>query len=166
MLATTSYAADVDNPYKTAKVGDWAKYKQTMVSAGMNMETAMKQTVTAKTDKEVTIEIAMTVQGNEMKNSMTIKLDEKYDPMSKMPAGTQSKEIASGAEKLTVAGKAIDTKWFEYETVSKAPDGTELKSKSKVWTSTVVGTVVVKMENDMGGKGKMTMDLIDFGSGK
>ena len=41
----------VDNPFKNAKVGDYASYKMTTSVMGKDIEVTMKQTVTAIDDK-------------------------------------------------------------------------------------------------------------------
>jgi hypothetical protein len=164
MLATTSFAADADNPYKTAKVGDWAKYKQTMKGEGVEMEMEMKQTVTAKTDKEVTIEKEMSVAGQTTKETETIKLDEAYNPIKEMADG--AKEVGKGDEKLTIAGKTYDTKWVEYETTIQGEGDATVKMKIKIWNCATVVGGMVKFVSDMGTHGNVSVELVDAGSGK
>src|SRR6478672_10808346 len=50
-------AADEENPYKKAKVGDFATYKMTTKAMGFNVEGTVTQTVVEKDEKEVTIEL-------------------------------------------------------------------------------------------------------------
>ena len=136
----------------------------------MNAEAEVRQTVTKKTDTDVTIEYAQKMaNGPEKKREIVVKLDEDYDPVKgpskKLPKSTR-KQLETGAEKLTVNGKSLDTKWVLNEVTIKV-GGKELTSKSKVWTSADVPMGgMVKMENDLGTMGKSSMELTDFGSGK
>ena len=74
-------AADEENPYKNAKAGDYAVY----VMKSKFGDATMTQTVTAKTDKEATVKVAMVanVNGKEFKlpeQEMKIDLTKPYDP--------------------------------------------------------------------------------------
>lgn len=166
-LVATAVRAEEENPFKKAKVGDWTQYAMKTVMAAATMESEMKQTVTKKTDTEVTYEVKMKANGMDMPaQTMTIKLDEKYDP-THAQKGATVKEIAKGDEKLTIGGKTINTHWVEVETSMKIGDK-DVVSKSKVWMApdSVPLGGLVKMENDAGGTGKTTMELKDFGSAK
>src|SRR5437868_2611251 len=80
-VASRGFAED-ENPYAKSKVGDWVAYKTTTNAGGVEQAMEMKQTVTKKTDEEVTVEMAMKVTGFDVPpQSMVIKLKEKYDPV-------------------------------------------------------------------------------------
>ncbi|HYF49587.1 MAG TPA: hypothetical protein VEJ63_09285 [Planctomycetota bacterium] len=166
-VSFSASAADEPHPFKDSKVGDWVKHKQIVNAGGMKMETETKQTIKEKTEKEVTLEMEMSMAGGApMKNSIKIPLDQKYEPYKQPGTDAEVKEIGKGEEKVTVAGKSFDTKWVEVEVINKV-QGAEMKSKFKVWSATTVPVGgMVKMEGEMGGMGKTTMELIDFGSGK
>jgi len=159
-------ADEVENPFKDAKVGDWVKYKQAVNAGGMKMDAELKQTVTAKTDTEVTVELEMTMAGNPPgKSSIKIPLDKKYEPYKQPGMDAEVKELGKGEEKVTVGGKTYDAKWVQVEVINKA-QGAEMKSTVKVWTvATVPVGGLVKMDGDMMG-GKVTMELVEFGNGK
>ena len=53
LLPLAGRAADAENPYKNAKVGDYAAYTMAMKVADQNLTGTITSTVTAKTDKEV-----------------------------------------------------------------------------------------------------------------
>ena len=165
-LMSSAWSADAENPFKKAKVGDWVEYKIVNKAGGMNMDGSQKQTVTAKTDEECTVEVAMKMMGQEMKSSYTVKLNEKFDPMKQPGMDATVKELGTGEDKVTIDGKELNTKWVEAEVVTKA-GGQEMKIKTKAWTSTEVPLGgLVKMDSDMGAMGKMNMELTKFGSGK
>src|SRR4051812_29517515 len=82
-LAPVSRGADEENPFKKAKVGDWASYTMKTTAMGVNIDAEMKTIVTAKDDKEVTIKTSlilnkMDIPGQESK----IDLTKPYDPTS------------------------------------------------------------------------------------
>src|SRR5438105_1366233 len=58
-LVATAARAEEENPFKKAKVGDWSQYATKTVMPAATIESEMKQTVTKKTDTEVTYEMKM-----------------------------------------------------------------------------------------------------------
>lgn len=158
--------AEDENPFKAAKVGDWVEYTTAMKGEAFSFEGGMKQTVVAKTDAEVTLEIAMKTPAGEVKQQMKIKLNEKYDP--RKPAGDDSaevKELEKGEETLTIAGKSIKTQWTKHEITTKKGPVTSMTGKAWVSKDVPLGGMV-KAEQDIKGFGKQIMELKDFGSGK
>ena len=169
-LLFSGLAAAAENPLKKANVGDFVAFKQTTKSGMMNAEADVRQTVTKKSDTEVTIEYAQKIaNAPEMKREIVVKLDEDYDPIKGPAKGAPKstlKQLETGTEKITVNGKSLDTKWVLNEVTMKVA-GQELTSKSKIWTCADVPLGgMVKMENDLGANGKSSMELTDFGSGK
>src|SRR5260221_1068335 len=138
--------AEDENPYRKANVGDWAEYAGKSRLAGQVIETTRKKTVAKKTEDEVTLE---TLVGDAKGAPQTIKLKEKYEPVSAINPGAEIKAVDSGEEKLTVGDKTLDTKWVQYE-VTKGAD----KNRTKIWTSAQVPLDgMVKMESSgRGGK--------------
>lgn len=156
LISFAAKSAD-ENPYKKAKVGDWVEYKMANKVGGFAVDTTQKKTVVKVSDTEVTLEL----ETNGAKIPITIKLDQKYDPTAAMKDAKVTK-TGEGAEKLDAAGKSVDTKWTSTEVVTN-----NMTIKSKVWMSTDVPLDgIVKMESDMGGNGKMLMELTGYGSGK
>jgi len=161
-------ADEIPSPYKNAKVGDWVEYKMASGSARANVDIKQKRTVTEKTETTITIEMAMSVMGRDIKHSQTFNLDQKFDPSSYMqrgPAADKSKgeykEVSRGEESLTVGGKTLACVWMSYAVTSEGKEG-----KAKIWRNAEVPLGgMVKMEAETA-KGAMTMELVDFGSGK
>ena len=128
-----------DNPFKKAEVGDWVSYKMTtempnVPAGGMNMET--KQTVTAKTEKEVTMKVETLMNGNSMgAQEVKIPLDQPYDA-TKTTQGTTEK-TGEGEESVTVGGKTYACKWITFKSHTET-NGMKIDSDSKVWVSTGV----------------------------
>lgn len=157
--------AEDKHPYASAQVGDWIEYKTSTKMSGMSMDQNMKQTVIKKTETEVTIEILMAINGQEMKQPMVIKLNEKYEPF-KQEGNASVKELGSGSEKISTNGKSYDTNWKEVE-LTATQEGQVVKTKSKVWSCLEVPLGgLVKMETDIAGMGTTTMELQGFGKGK
>ena len=158
--------AEDENPYKTAKIGDWIEYTTAMKGDAVSFEGGMRQTVTAKTDSECTLEVVMKTPAGEYKQTMKINLNEKYDP--RKPVGDTEatvKELEKGEETLAVAGKSLKTQWTKYEVNSKKGPLTSMIGKAWVCKDVPLGGMV-KAEQDIKGFGKQTLELKDFGSAK
>ncbi|HJZ93755.1 MAG TPA: hypothetical protein VKE40_22965 [Gemmataceae bacterium] len=169
-----AFGADEENPYKKAKVGDYATYKTTMKFAGMTLEGTMTQTVTAKSEKEATVTITTKMNGMDFpERKQTIDLTKPYDPLkvtSDLPAGVEAKveKLKDGTEKLKVGDKSYDCKWETFKMKAKAA-GLEIDTDAKVWQSKDTPLQLVKMEvtGEFGGqKMAMEMELSETGSKK
>ena len=170
-------AADEENPYKNAKVGDYATYKMTTKVAGININGSVKQVVSAKSDKEVTIKVTGSVDfnGNKMdipETEQKIDLTKPYDPTKAgaIPGGGEAKveKLKEGKEKLKVNGKEYDCVWTTYKVKAKAM-GQELEADLKAWTAKDVPAGMVKMIMNAeiaGQKMEMVMELTETGNNK
>src|SRR3954453_3081043 len=116
-VAPFAGAADEENPYKKAKVGDYATYKMTTKVAGFNVEGTLTQTVTAKDDKEVTIKTTGKVNNMDIPaQEQKIDLTKPFDPAKatgNLPPGANVniEKLKDGSEKVKLGGKEYDTKW-------------------------------------------------------
>jgi hypothetical protein len=168
-----SRAADEENPYKNAKVGDFAKYKLTVSVAGQNVEGDLTQTVTAKSDKEVTLKVTGKVNGMDVPaQDQKIDLTKPFDPtkLGQQPGGSDMKveKGKEGTEKIKLNDKEYETKWTNYKVTGKA-NGLEIDSDMKVWLSKDLPGVLAKMESTMsvaGMKMVMKMELTETGNKK
>ena len=163
-------AADEENPYKKAKVGDYATYKVTTKVGGMNLEGTITQSVTAKSDKELTLRVTGTVNGMDIPaQEQKIDLTKPYDPTkATLPAGTEAKveKLKDGTEKVKAMGKEYDTKWESYKVTAKTM-GQEIVAEVKAWMSKDEPQLAVKMEMTaevMGMKMEMEMELTEKGT--
>ena len=145
VLGASALAARADddvNPYKNAKVGDYATYKMTTKVAGMDIIGSMTQTVIAKSDKELTTKTTgkISFMGNDIdipEKEEKVDITKPYDPTSiggAVPPGTDAKaELGKeGKEKIQVGGKEYDATWTTYKVKTKAM-GQDVKSELKVW---------------------------------
>lgn len=167
-LIAAGTRAGEENPLKNAKVGDFVAYKMSTKMAGQAMDMENKRTVIKKTDTEVTMEMVTKVMENERKQTLTYNLNEKYDPraMGGAKGDVTIKDLEKGEETITVAGKALKTTWTKYEITGSA-GGQALNMKGKAWICPDVPLGgLVKSETEMGAMGGMTMELVDYGSGK
>ena len=173
-------AADEDNPYKKSKVGDFSTYKLETTVAGMTLPGTLTRTVTAKSDKEVTVKATgkISLMGQEVDIPPTeekIDLTKPYDPTKvggagALPAGVEAKaeKVKDGKEKIKVAGKDYDCTWVTYKTTAKA-QGIEIAGEVKVWMSKEIPMGMAKLEltaKISGQDMKMTMELSETGNKK
>jgi hypothetical protein len=168
--APWAVAADEENPYKKAKVGDYATYKMTTKVAGTNMEGTITQSVTAKSDKELTLKVTGKVNGIDIPaQEQKIDLTKPYDPTkTTLPPGTEAKveKLKDGSEKVKAGGKEYDTKWESYK-VKATANGQEINAEVKSWMSKDLSLLVVKMEMTaevLGMKMEMEMELSETGN--
>lgn len=127
-------AAEPEHPYKKAEKGQWATYKITG-----RFEGSVKQKVTEKTDKSVSLEATITFNGMDLPpQKRTIDLTKPFDPMtaSLLPLGNKAKaeKQESGKETVEAAGKKYQTEWTSYK-VSADFMGNKLEGTMKVWLS-------------------------------
>ena len=173
-------AADDENPYKNAKVGDFATYKMSMKVAGFAVAGTTTQSVTAKSEKEATVKTTGSFELNGMKmdipeQSQTIDLTKPFDPTKVgggggLPAGTDVKveKGKEGKEKVKVNGKEYDCTWTTYTVKGKA-GGQDISADVKAWMSKDLPLGMVKMEMtaDVAKmKMEMTMVLTESGNKK
>jgi hypothetical protein len=164
-----------ENPFRNAKVGDWASYTMTTSTMGQKIEAAMKMEVTAKDDKNVTLKTSMTANGMQFPGQETkIDLTKPFDPLAmqgQMPKDVEAKveKTGDGKEKIKVGGKEYDAAWTKAKVTAKA-GGQEIKSDVKVWTSKDVpagGMVKMEMQSKVGEMTvDMNMELKDSGNAK
>ena len=157
--------AEDDNPYKTAKVGDWIEYTTALKGDAVSFDGSMRQTVLAKTDSECTLEIAMKTPAGEYKQQQKINLNEKFDPRKQGDSKADVKELEKGEETITAGGKSLKTQWTKYEVTSKSGPLQSMIGKAWVCKDVPLGGMV-KAEQDIKGVGKQTLELKDFGSAK
>jgi hypothetical protein len=131
-------AADDDNPFKKVKEGDWAKYSMTMDRGGFKSVGDMTRTVTAKSDKEVTITTIMTLDGRKsLPRDEKIDLTKPYDPIWLHGLkGTDAKieKVGDAKEKVKIGTKEYDCTVIKSKTKSKV-GGIEYNTDNRLWTS-------------------------------
>jgi hypothetical protein len=135
-LIPTALRAGDDNPFKKAKVGDWAEYKVT----GLPYEARTKMTVVAADDKEVTYEVtaSYTSMGKEIETPVqTLKVDltKDYDPIiaaNLKRTGTKIETTGEGTEKVKIGDKEFDTKWTKLKCTTTLNEFTVV-SEYKMW---------------------------------
>ena len=172
-------AADEENPFKNAKVGDYATYKMDTKVAGFAVNGTLTQSITAKTEKEATVKVTGSFEVGGMKmeipsQEQKIDLTKPFDPTKVggggLPPGTDAKieKLKDGKEKIKVAGKEYDATWTEYTVKAKVMNQ-DVDAKVKAWTAKDVpaGMVKMTMTADIGGqKMEMTMELKETGNKK
>jgi hypothetical protein len=167
--AVTYGQEKMENPYSTAKVGDFVAYKMTTSVMGKDIELTTKQTVTAKEEKEVRVKIATTFMGNALPGQETkIDLTKPYDPAAAL-GNKKGKfdKTGEGKEKIKVGGKEYETNWMSGKVVADVGvGGKKIESDVKFWFSKSVPlTGLVKMELKSNAA-NMVMELSESGNEK
>jgi uncharacterized protein YpmS len=171
VAAPFAVAAEEENPYKKAKVGDFATFKMVTKVAGLNIEGTVTQSVTAKDDKEVTIKTTVNANGMDFPaQEQKIDLTKPFDPTKagNLPPGAQAKveKLKDGTEKIKVAGKEYSTKWETYK-LKMTQMGMDFEAEMKVWQTKDLNIPMVKMEmtaDVMGNKMEVVMELTETGN--
>ena len=124
------------NPYRTAKVGDFAVYK-TFTAKGKGFATTTKKTVAAMDGTSVKLKITRTAGFKSIESELTIDLTKPYDIPISHPFIKQGKfaKTGQGTEKIKVAGKEYNANWIAGKYTGKGLKGTALTSQIKVWFS-------------------------------
>jgi hypothetical protein len=154
-----------DNPLANAKKGDWVEYATTSKAGAFSIKNEQREEVAEKNGDSVTIEVSMK-QNPQVKQSYTVKLSDKYDPLKLMrpSADFTSKETGKGEDELELAGKKIKASWTAYEELYDI-NGHKQTVKTKIWTAAGIPVGgVVKVELDLGAGGKKLKELSAFGS--
>ena len=164
-------ARAVDNPLKSARVGEWVEFVTTSSSKGASMEMKMKQTVVAKDDTSVTLRTVTTMMGKEQPpQDLKIMLDKPYRPYAQGLPDAMVTNLGDGNETITVGGKSYSCHWAKVRIVATKPAAIE--STTKVWSSKDVpvnGLVKMETESVMtvgGNTMNTTMTMQITGSGK
>lgn len=166
-------AADDENPYKTAKVGDYAKYTIKGKLGFLPLDGTITQTVSEKSEKEATLKIVMTASGTDTPfPDQKIDLTQPLDPTKgfALPGFGNAKleKLKDGKEKIKVGAKEYNAEWMTYK-VKVASKGVDSEGDLKVWVAQEVPVRMVKMnvtitigKNDI----RAAMELTEFGSKK
>ena len=158
-----------ENPFKKAKIGDYVAYKVTTSANGKEVEQSMKKTVTAKNEKELTMQTAVTT-GDKTVNDKDTKIDltKPYDLGADITAAIKKenwKKTGDGKEKVKVGDKTYDCTWFSGKGVVEVL-GDKIDSEIKIWVNKSVPLGgMVKMETKSGPT-SIRMEVTGFGSAK
>jgi hypothetical protein len=167
-------AADEENPFKGAKVGDYARYDTVAKTGTVSLKTVRKQTVTAASDKEVSLKTVLEVNGSEVatdRPEQKIDLTKPFDPTGSSEgvptlSGLKWEKQGDGKEKVKVGGKEFDCTWISYKPVATGKQ--EVEGELKVWLSKDVPWVVKRALKLKRGPTEInyTTELIEFGNKK
>jgi hypothetical protein len=175
-VGTIALAADEPNPYAKAKVGDYATYKTSTKVGGIALDGVLTQTVTAVSDKEVTIAVTGKVNNQEIPNGIEYKIDltKPFDPSKASgppPPNTEMqvervKEDKERVEKVKVGDKSYDARVDTYKCKVKA-GGQEFETRIKAWVVKDLPAPMAKFELaadvDMQ-RLEVSMDLTEIGN--
>jgi len=161
----------IDNPqyehWSQFKPGTYVVTRSKQVAAGQTTETEVKTELKSVSKEKVVLEMTSVtkMQGQEIAMPpQTFEHPAKYEK-PELPEGeaedaeTEKPKTKEGEEKIEVAGKKMDTKW--YEVVS---DNEGFKTHSKSWMSEDMPGQVVKSVTEMVGEMPMNVEtrVIEF----
>lgn len=168
-------AADPEeNPFRSAKVGDFATYKIVMKIGGQALVGTFTETVVSRTDTEVKVrEVAKFDNGIQTPPlEEKIDLTKPFDPSkfgNQMPGSDVKVEKGKeGKEKIKILGKDYDATWTTYRLKGKA-SGLDIDNNMKLWTVKGGPAIVLKLESSLtvaGVKTEVTMELTETGNKK
>jgi hypothetical protein len=169
VLVMSARAEDGDNPLRKARVGDYLLYKMTTKVMDNNLEVTLKQIVSRKDAKELTLSSVATFAGEEVPSKeMKIDLTKPYDPVrAALQDGKNGKfeKSGEGKETVTLGGKAYACTWLAGKVTAEV-DGMKINAQVKMWFSKSVPlSGLVKMEMNSPSS-KMVMELTGSGNGK
>ena len=165
-VSSFAYGGDSENPFRKAKVGDWAEYKMT----GANVAGTTKMTILTADDKEVTYEVTATFSAFGQTTAAPVQkikvdLTKSYDPIVAANLAQNNVKVEKtdeGSEKIKAAGKELDTRWTRFKTTTTVND-TPIISEYRVWFSKDVPVSgLVKMESTTMGTAT-TVELVGSG---
>jgi hypothetical protein len=170
LAPVAAHAADEVNPFKNAKVGDFAKYNTVLLTGGAEIKGTRVQTVTAASDKEISLKTVTETLGKEVPNKrpdQKIDLTKPFDATADdFTGGTKWEKLKDGKEKVKVNGKEYECIWTTYKPV--VPGKVDLTGEMKVWQCKEV-PFVVKRTLTMkfnGNELSYTTELTEIGSKK
>ena len=168
-LPIVARAADDDNPFKKVKEGDWVVFTMTMVIGDFKHVGEMKTTVTAKSDKEVTITTMMTLDGRKsLPREERIDLTKPYDPIGLLGLKDTDAKVENGGEakeKVKIGTKEFDCTLIKSKTVSKGVP--EYTTHNKLWTSKdapLGGMVKLEVLGERGAPANTWLEFKESGS--
>jgi hypothetical protein len=132
ILLTAAALLAQKHPWADFKAGSWVSMKTT-VNGPAKMVTESKTTLVEKNAAKAVLEIETSMMGNKTKTRTEMALG------GKATQAAEVKQLASGTETITVAGKSLACKWTEFELNSGGMKGT-----TKTWTSDAVPGGMVK----------------------
>lgn len=158
-----AYSIETDNPYRKARVGDWATYKVTNHFGNSLYASEERRTITANNGRFVTIKVE-NIRDKEEPIVLELKIDitkplTAVENLDFSPPGPGIKEIASGKESLQIAGRKMDVRWTTFQ-IGQTDD-----VERKMWFSEEVplNGCVKDLRAHRSLRSLRTRELIDFG---
>jgi hypothetical protein len=163
-------AADDDNPFKNVKEGDWVKFSMTMVIGDFKVAGEFRKTVTAKSDKEVTIKTEMTLNGaKSIPSEEKIDLTKPHEPIKLLglkESDTKIEKVSDAKEKLRIGTKEYECVVLKLKTKSNV-GVMQYNSDVRLWTSKDVplgGMVKLEVLGERGVPANTWLEFKESGS--
>jgi hypothetical protein len=168
LLIWVLQAAQQENPFRKAMVGDWVEYKL----VGDQMTGTLRYTVVAKDDKEASYEFitTFTILGEEtVAPSQITKVDltKPYDSLTlaiQGIPGTKMEKQGEGKEKIKIGGKVYDTRWIKAKLRNTNDDQLPITT-AKIWLTPEVPVFgLLKMDLSSESSPSSTLEIVGSGS--
>jgi hypothetical protein len=168
-LPVVARAAD-DNPFNRVNEGDWVAYSMTMEVGAFKSVGEMKTTVTAKSDKEVTIATVLTLDGRKsLPREERIDLTKPYDLIWLLGLKDTDAKVDKGGEtkeKIMIGSKEFDCALIKSTTKSTV-GGRDYITHNKLWTSRdgpLGGMVKLEVLGERGAPANTWLEFKEAGS--
>lgn len=155
--SAASSTEQVDNPWSQSTVGDWSEYK-TVIGP---MVALTRLTVTAKDEKNVTIERRVTREDFVKTFTQHIPLDKPWTrSILTPPPSVTVKNVGDGTETLTIGGKEYKCLWVKIRATTQNMDDT-----LTIWrcNEVPVDGLVKAVGVTKNGEGSISEVLVGFG---
>jgi hypothetical protein len=162
-------AEEGENPFRKATVGEFVAYKMSTKIGDMAIDGTMKQSITAKTDKEVTVKTTGMLLGNALPaQEEKIDLTKAYDPVKAAITGKNKgkfEKTSEGKEKVKLGEKTYECTWVKGKVVAEAA-GLKIESDVQMWFSPTIplgGLAKMEMKSNLA---DITMEFTESGKDK
>jgi hypothetical protein len=160
---------NTDNPFRTAKVGDYITHKVITSMMGKVIEANVKQTITAKSETEATVQAITTILFNTFP-SLPLKIDltKPFGPEAVAVLNRPNVKFekkGEGKEKIKVGDKIYNCNWIAGKVTVDSGKG-KIESEAKYWFSKSVpltGMVKAEMTSTIA---TIRMEFVESGSAK
>jgi hypothetical protein len=131
-------AADLENPYKRAKLGDYATYAAVAQSPLGESKTNRSVIITAVGERQVSVKIVIERDG---KGTPPTQVEQKIDITKPFNPGTAEdvnfvwERLKEGKGKLTVGNKEYECTWITYKPVVPRDSSLKPEGERTIWIS-------------------------------
>lgn len=165
--SVVAHADELENPYRRAQVGDWAKYKHATRGGSLNYSSEETRTITAKDGKTVKLKRTLSLDvGVTKEYDETIDLTAAFTTATLLgyeePPQFTIEKTDDGTEGVQVGEKKLEARWTFYSLDRGGPNAAE----KQIWVAKEApfdGIVMEKLSSSFS-RSLHTTVMVDFGS--